>query len=121
MLYFGKDTTSARKALDIIKFYKFTHQCFVGRPNAPMQYFLCNGKSPTGAYPGEDAIGFNPSAVVAKKVGTSWKIAEGDNWLMDFASNEANALKALAVIQKYGFNKICFVSRPNPSMMYFRR
>jgi hypothetical protein len=121
MLYFGKDAASARKALDIIKFYKFTHQCFVGRPNAPMQYFLCNGKSPVGAFSGEDAIDFTPSAVVVKKIGNSWKVVEGDHWIMDFASNEANALKALAVIQKYGFNKICFVGRPNPPMTYFRR
>ena len=29
-------------------------------------------------------------------------------------------LKAFEIIQRYGFNKICFVGRPNPVMTYFR-
>jgi len=121
LLDFGTDQASADKALNIIKFYKFTSQCFVGRPNPSMQYFLCNGASPAGAFPGEDAIGFNPSAVTVEKINNSWKIVEGAHWILDFASNEADARKAFSIIQKYGFNRICFVGRPNPPMMYFRK
>ena len=31
---------AAEKALDIIEHYGFEHQCFVGRPQPPMSYFL---------------------------------------------------------------------------------
>jgi hypothetical protein len=121
LLDFGMDIASATKALNIIKFYKFTQQCFVGRPNPSMQYYLCNSTSPVGAFSGEDAIGFNPSAIKVKKINNSWKIVEGSHWIMDFASSETEALTAFAIIQKYGFNKICFVGRPNASMTYFRQ
>jgi hypothetical protein len=39
MLDFGGSQSNVQKALDIIKYYGFTNQCFVGRPNAPMIYF----------------------------------------------------------------------------------
>jgi hypothetical protein len=40
MLDFGNSQANAQKAVDIIKYYGFTDQCFVGRPNAPMMYFV---------------------------------------------------------------------------------
>jgi hypothetical protein len=39
MLDFGTSKVNAVHAVTIIKRYRFTHQCFVGRPNAPMMYF----------------------------------------------------------------------------------
>lgn len=39
MLDFGSNKANAVHAVTIIKRYGFTHQCFVGRPNAPMMYF----------------------------------------------------------------------------------
>jgi len=39
LLYFGNHKAEAFKALKIIKKYKFTYQCYIGRPNASMTYF----------------------------------------------------------------------------------
>jgi hypothetical protein len=39
MLDFGPCQTHSLGAVAIIKEYGFTHQCFVGRPGAPMMYF----------------------------------------------------------------------------------
>jgi 2-haloacid dehalogenase len=39
LLDFGDSEADALHAVTIIKRYGFTHQCFVGRPNAPMMYF----------------------------------------------------------------------------------
>jgi 2-haloacid dehalogenase len=39
LLDFGNSKAEALHAVTIIKRYGFTHQCFVGRPNAPMMYF----------------------------------------------------------------------------------
>ncbi|MCD4655165.1 hypothetical protein K8T06_14685 [bacterium] len=121
LLDFGGNLTSAIMANNIIKHYKFTSHCFVGRPDSSMEYFLSSGKAPAGSFPGEDSIGFNPSAIIVKKISNRWKIVEGSHWILDFGSSEAEALKTFGIIQKYGFNKICFVGRPNSSMTYFRR
>jgi hypothetical protein len=39
MLDFGSKEADAKIAVSIIKFYGFTHMCFVGRPNPGMTYF----------------------------------------------------------------------------------
>ena len=118
---FKQKVGEARKALSIIKRYRMNSICFVGRPDPSMTYFKTNGKAPVGKMAGEDAIAFNPTKIEAKKVKGRWKIVEGSHWIMDFDQKAAEAKKALAIIRRYGFNHICFVGRPNPSMTYFRR
>ena len=95
-----------------------------------MLYYLCNGKSPVGAYPeGEDTIHFDPSKIEVKKIDDIWTIVEGCRCIMKFnlrqieAIDEAEARQAFAVIQKYGFTNICFVGKPEPDlpMTYFRQ
>jgi hypothetical protein len=120
MLDFGANEVQARKALAVIKHYRMNSQCFVGRPGPSMQYYLVNGRSPVGAFRGEDAIPFDPSKIQVTSIGGRWKIVEGSHWIMDFESSEAEARTAFSIIQKYGFNRICFVGRPNPPMTYFR-
>jgi 2-haloacid dehalogenase len=39
LLDFGASKANALHAVTLLKRYGFTHQCFVGRPNAPMMYF----------------------------------------------------------------------------------
>jgi phosphohistidine phosphatase SixA len=68
----------------------------------------------------EDCLPFSPGAIEVKKVNNSWKIVEGNHWLIDFASQEAEARQALKIIQTYGYNETCYVGRPGPSMTYYR-
>ncbi len=121
MLDFGGNEAEAKKAVDIIKFYNMDSQCFVGRPDPGMQYYLVGGKAPAGPFQGEDALDFNPSTAEAKKVQGTWKVVDGDHWMMDFGSSEAEAKKAISIIKKYEFNHICYVGRPDAPMMYFRK
>jgi hypothetical protein len=121
----GTNQTAAERAVAVIHHYGLSFICFVGRPSCPtekpMMYWLTGaGQSPQGAMPGEDAIPFDPASTIARKIGERWKIADGNNWLLDFGPAEGNAKAALYFIQKYRFNQICFVSRPNPPMIYFR-
>lgn len=116
---FGDSEAEARKALEIIKHYGLNSQCFVGRPNPSLEYYLTDGRAPTGPLAGEDCIGFNPAGLEIKKSGGRWKIAQGDSWLLDFGSR-SEAEKALAVIHAYCFTHLCYVGRPDPSFTYFR-
>jgi hypothetical protein len=131
MLDFGSGPNSqvnAQKAMGIIKQYKFTSQCFIGRPMPAMQYYLVSGggsgssnnnKAPSGTFAGQDCISFNPQTTTVQQIGASWKVVDGTHWIIDFGTSQANANKALSIIKKYDFSQICFVGRPNPPMMYF--
>jgi hypothetical protein len=121
LMDFAGNEANAREAADIIKFYGMNKMCFVGRPNPPMMYFTVNGQAPSGAYAGEDAIGFSTANIEAKNVGGRWKVVDGPTLLLDFNTEESQARVAVALIKMYGFNKIAFVGRPNSPMMYFRK
>jgi hypothetical protein len=118
---FGSNEAEARKAFKILKHYGINSHCFVGRPDPSMTYCLVNKKAPTGAFPGEDCVGFDPANIKVKEIEGSWKIVEGDHWIMDFGDKEEEAVLALTFIKKHGFTNICFVGRPDPSMTYFRK
>jgi hypothetical protein len=40
LLDYGANRASADQAVAVIQHYNLNRQCFVGRPNAPMQYWL---------------------------------------------------------------------------------
>jgi hypothetical protein len=121
MFDFGNNKSEAQKTLNIIKHYGMTDSCFVGRPQASFQYMRVNSHAPSGAYPGEDCISFNPNTIAVKKVNGRWKIVDGNHYMFDFGNKGAEAKQAFAIIKKYGFSKSCFVGRPNPSFEYLRR
>lgn len=121
ILDFNKSEWEAETALAIIKKFNLDSICFIGRPGPSMTYFLSKGKAPVGFMTGEDAIRFSWRNVKVKKLQNRWKIVDGSNWLMDFGNKQQEATKALAILKKYRFNKMCFVGRPNPSMTYFLR
>ena len=121
LLDFGSSRGEADQALRIIKHYGFNMQCFVGRPDPSMEFYLVNGQAPQGSFPGEDCIGFNLANLEVRQVSGRWKVVDGNNWLLDFGSVQAEARQALSYILRYGFRFLCFVGRPGPSLTYFRR
>lgn len=121
LMDFGNNKSKADQALGVIRQYRLSKQCFVGRPNPSMEYYLSGNNAPAGAMNGEDCIAFNPRNIQVKQAQGRWKIADGNSWLLDFGGNKAEAQQAHAIINKYSFSRICFVGRPNPPMTYFRR
>lgn len=118
---FGAKEREARRAIRIIRKYGLDRQCFVGRPDPSMTYFLTRGRIPSGAMRGEDCVGFNPATIEVRRVKGRWKIVDGNHWIMDFGRNEREAQKAYSVFRRYGATRQCFVARPGPSMSYLRR
>ena len=122
----GASKAEADRIVEIIKHYKLASMCFVGRPTcgdvSPMMYWLTDaGAAPSGSLAGEDCLAFDPAKLAVIDVGGRWKVAEGAHWLLDFGPGHGNAVAALHFIRKYGFNEMCFVGRPGPSMTYFKR
>lgn len=115
------DQAEAEQALGVIHHYGFNMQCFVGRPHPSMEFYLVDGQAPQGSMPGEDCVAFDPDNLEVIQVAGSWKVVEGDHWLLDFGAAQNEARQALSYILRYGFRFICFVGRPDPSLTYFRR
>jgi hypothetical protein len=120
LLDFGGSQAEATEALGIIQHYAMNKQCFVGRPDPSMEYYLADGQGPSGSLAGEDCVSFDPAAIEVKSIDGSWKIVEGDHYIMDFDGEEQEARTAFGIVRKYGFTNICFVGRPDPPMTYFR-
>lgn len=121
MLAFGDKQDEAELSVRIIQFYKFDKQCFVGRPDASLKYWKVKSKAPSGAMPGEDCISFNPDNIVVKNVSGSWRIVEGTHSILDFGNKESEARTSLKIIKCNSFTNICYVGRPDASMIYFRK
>ncbi len=121
MFDFGGKKNEAIRSLQIIKHYRMNKSCFVGRPGPSFTYMKRGNQAPLGGMPGEDCIGFSTANAKVKHINGSWKIVDGSHWMFDFAGKEDEARKSLAIIKKYGFNKSCFVGRPNASFSYLRR
>jgi hypothetical protein len=68
----------------------------------------------------EDCLPFDTAALSVENIGGRWKIVEGQNWLFDSADSEAEAREAFKVIHLNGFNQVCYIGRPAPSMTYLK-
>jgi hypothetical protein len=125
LLDFGSKSQEIEQAVKTIKHFGFTELCTLGKGSngsPQMQYFLVNGAAPSGSgLTGEDAISFDLTKVKAEQIKGTWKITEGDHWMLDFGTDEEAAKHAEEVIHHYGFTNECFVGRPNAPMMYFRK
>lgn len=113
--------SEARHALAIIQHYGMNQQCKIGAPTPVMVYYLIHGRAPAGAMASEDAVPFNPATTRVKSVNNRFFLVDGDHSILDLGTDVGAARLALRAIQEYGFTHICFVGRPDPSMVYFRR
>jgi hypothetical protein len=116
---FGNNRAEALRALDIVKNYRFSSQCFVGGQNPSMTYWKAGAAIPGGGMPGEDCMAFIPEELAVQRMAGSWKIADRGRAIADFGDNRDEAERSLDVIRQYDLNRQCFVGRPNPSMAYW--
>lgn len=116
-----EDRDEAERAVEIIQHYGMNDQCFIGRPDSSLEYWLVDGRAPTGSMPGEDCVGFDPTNLeVRQRSSDLWLLVDGDHSLYSFP-NEAEAQQARTIIQEHQFDRACFVGRPDASMTYLRR
>jgi len=120
ILDFENKQAEAQRAEQVVKHYQFNKQCFVGRPEPSLTYWLITDHAGAGALAGEDCVTFNPNTIEAKLDGGQWKMVDGTHLMFSFP-NQAEALKAVDIVKHYGFNHSCFVGRPGPSMSYQRK
>lgn len=114
---FGAKETDALKALEVVRFYRFTEQCRIGYPKPTFSCFLVKGQAPKGVMPGLDSVEFQPGALVLRQLGQDWVIGDGRHILFRFGDNAEEARQALRLIQQYKFDRICRADRGSPPAM----
>jgi hypothetical protein len=114
--------SDANAALRIIQTYDLTQQCFVGRPDASLTYWLADGTPPSGEIANEDCISINLDTVRIEESRDNYILVSGRSRShLSFGNNKNEAEKALSVIQHYRMEYICYVGRPDPPFTYLRR
>lgn len=68
---------------------------------------------------GEDCVSLNPETTRAMQVRGSWKLVDGNHWILDFGNRQQDAEKAEAIVKYYKLNRTCYARRPKPSFIYW--
>jgi len=111
----------ARLAVYIIRFYGMDEFCRIGGRGRAMSYYLVKGGAPSGRSPSEDCLWFDQTGSQLQLIDGDWTLVDRNNTALSLGSNRAAAVEALDTIRNRNFNEICFVGRPNASMVYFIR
>jgi len=142
---FGDHENDARNALRVYKELRPTEWVTIGYPKPIVEYALVDGRPPmTLGVPAKDdpnnangqvgGVSFNgpvvtgagASAIVpidlkavrVEAVRGVWCLRDDDNILFNFGPVKADAEQALAVVRRYGFNRIGIVGQPTVVMSY---
>lgn len=122
ILDFGSSQTNADRARDVIKFYKMTSICFIGRGVAPkpFMYFKVGAGYPVGSMAGQDALSFNPWNAWPHWTGSTWQVRDCGTVLADVGNNNALAWEVSNLMFYNRFRTKVFVGgRVDPGMTYF--
>jgi len=121
MLDAGPEEAEMRRARAVIRRYSLAHQCFVGRPDASLEYWLTATGAPSGPLPIEDCIAIDPNALSVRNSGSHWTVLDGPSHAAFSAPTQAEAERIIEIVQRYSFTQSCYVGRPGPSMRYLRK
>ena len=119
LFYFGNNGAEAQESLDVIRQFGFTDTCYIGRPDASMQYLRTNGVVPSGPHGSLDCITFNRAGVrIEPAGGGQFRLTDGVSSMLMFP-NQAEGDEAVVRINQYQMNRQCFVGRPDASFTFW--
>ncbi len=121
MLDAGSNKSEMDRAREIVQHYGLNKQCYVGRPDPSLEYWLVDGAAPSGGLSGEDCVNINPNSLSIRNSGSHFTIVSNGNHFAFTAPTQAEAQEVIDIIKYYGFTKSCFVGRPGPAMRYLRK
>ncbi len=118
---FGPDADAARRALDVVRYYRFTERRVVGRPTPRFSYFLVNGVAPRGAPFGVAGQPFRPDALKVNPIAGGLALFDGDRPLVALGESPDEAADLLAAIRRQRFDLLCSVGRPEAGFTFLAR
>jgi hypothetical protein len=114
LLDFGAKQADGIRALELMNHHHIDFAC-AGDPGHV--YLMATGSS--SPLEGEDCTGFDPGELVIRENKGNWEIVDMGTIIMSFDTRD-DAKTAYNIISKYRYDRICFIDRPNESMIYFR-
>lgn len=116
----GPDETGARDIVRLLQDQRPTDWVAIGSPRPVVEYGLVNGRACAGTGLPRGAVPIDLRSVRLDALKGVWCIRDDSNILFNFGLNKADAEQALAVIRKYGFNRIGVLGdAAAPAMTYF--
>jgi hypothetical protein len=67
----------------------------------------------------EDCLTMNPATTRAAFIRNTWKLVDGNHWILDFDDKADQAKHAEQIVKYYNLSRYCFVRRPKPSFIYW--
>lgn len=116
---------NANLALQAFQHYGISEVVRLGR----FEFLLANGSAPSGPLAGLDKRAIDPAyyqVTFGAPAATDWSIVEvtGDQvkLIHNFGANRDEAYSALALMQRYGFNREVWIGpEANPELRFFRK
>jgi hypothetical protein len=115
LLYTGWDQKTARRALDVIRHYRFDRKCHTGT----VDFWKTGDSIPDEKIGGADCVRFGSTTAHVAHVGKSWQVVDGTTEVADLKTSKDNAFAVLALIRTYRLERKCVVAWPNPVITYW--
>lgn len=116
----GSDETGARDIVRVLRELHPTEWVSLGSPHPVVEYGLINGRPANiGGFP-RMIVPIDLRTVRAQMIRGVWCVRDDGNILFNFGADKTDADQAVAVIRKYGFNRVGLVggSIRTPAMTY---
>lgn len=118
---FGHDQDAARRALDAVRYYRFSERHFVGRPTRLFSYFLVNGLAPRGTPFGVAGETFQPDALRVQQIEGKWALCLADRAVITLGESQEEAADLLQVIRRQKFDVVCRIGKPEDGFTFLAR
>jgi len=106
---FGPYPSEARRALNVLQFYRCSEKCLVGQSHPSFSFFLSNGQAPRGTMFGLSGTTFRPDALVIREYGNGWAICDRDRPLIPLGDKLDDARQLLTIMRQQKFNYLSHV------------
>jgi hypothetical protein len=113
----------ATKTIELIRHYGIRGNCYAERPRPNLHYFVTgSGELPRGSFSGEDCIRIRDAQNLKARSynENSWILADGSHVIFRTKS-ESETQMIQRIMQHYDPGYICYVGRPDPSVVYLRK
>src|SRR5262249_15977853 len=116
---FGRHEHEARQALAAIRQLHLTQRGTVGSPRTIMEYWLADGRAPTGLFPGLRTIPIDQASLRVEAAQGYWWVRDNSNMFFNFGGHQEEAQRALAIIKHHGFARLGLIGQGPPVMLVF--
>ncbi|MGL6075652.1 MAG: hypothetical protein ACRC8S_15970 [Fimbriiglobus sp.] len=119
ILTLGKSEADAEEVKRVFRELRGTQFAMIGFKRPLVGYTLVQGEATQAVPPIKSAQALDLKTLRAEMVRGVWVVRDDRNFHLNAGSVRADAEQAVAVAQRYGFNHIGHIGKPNPAFSFF--